>query len=280
MHTQNRVVQASRGRRVPRQQVAAARTNRRVGSRWRAAAVAMSLGCAAASAHAESFFQIEAGIGASHYTQAADGLWWQQGMSHNLHLSAPAWRVGVQLNAIDYQPGSWVPGVAFHALYLNFGPVGMQSMAAPDYDPNVFNKTNGGYYDDKAHECVKECGPLRDFTSSGRMQAFALTVEPYWKRGKWRFGVEAGPMLYRATWDASAVSLTDTPWKGPAGSVETFHRNASWQVGALVGASVGYGPVTVRYSYAYAKSAGTLSGSNTVPAGFKGAHMLTLGYTF
>jgi hypothetical protein len=245
-----------------------------------AAAVAGVALAFSTAARAESWFSFEAGVGIAHYTHSADGLWWQQGLSHNLHLSAPAWRVGVQMNAIDYQPGSWVPGVAFHALYLNFGPVGMQSMAAPDYDPNVFNDAHGGYYNDKTHECVKQCGPLRNFTSSGRMQAFALTVEPYWMRGKWRFGVEAGPMLYRATWDASAVSLTDTPWKGPAGSVETFHRYASWQLGALVGASIGYGPVTVRYNYAYSNAAGVISGNNPMPAGFRGAHLLTLNYTF
>lgn len=47
MHTQNRVVQSSRARRDPRKPVTAARSSRNVGSRWRAAAVAMTVGCAA-----------------------------------------------------------------------------------------------------------------------------------------------------------------------------------------------------------------------------------------
>lgn len=269
------VIQASRSRRGGRTPVSS--VNRRSGRAWRAAAVAATLGCASV-AHAESWLQFEAGVGAAHYEDAGDGIWFQQGLSHDLHLSAPAWRVGVQLNAIDYRAGSWVPGIAFHALYLNFGHVSMRSLGAPDPDPLVFTPANGGYYDPKTHECDKYCGPLRNFESGGRMQAVALTVEPFWKRGKWRFGLEAGPMLFRATWDATAVSLSDTPWKGPAGSVETFHHTPSWVPGALVGASVGYENVTIRFNYAYAKTR-AMSDTN-VPPGFQGAYMLTLNYTY
>jgi len=257
------------------------RTTRNVagrGRRWRAAAVAATVGCAAAGAHAESWLQFEAGVGAAHYSAAGDDLWYQEGESHNLHLSAPAWRTGIQINAIDHQPGSWVPGLAFHAVYLNFGEVGMQSLAAPDYDPTVFNNTNGGYYDPTTHSCDKACGPLRNFNSTGRMQAIALTAEPYWTRGNWRFGIEAGPMIFRSTWDASAMSLTANQYTGPAGSVETFSHAPRAELGAIVGVGVSYRNVSVRCDYAFAKSRDY--GANDVPVGFKGAHLLTLNYTF
>jgi hypothetical protein len=106
MHTTQRVVQASRGRRVPRQQVTSARTNRRVGSRWRAAAVAMSLGCAAAGAKAEqSWFQFEAGIGASSCRQGRGRHLVQRrhDAQHEHPVDRrPCWNA--QLNLIDAAP--------------------------------------------------------------------------------------------------------------------------------------------------------------------------------
>lgn len=255
------------------------RIDRKPNRAWRTAAVAATLGCAAAAAHAQSssWFSFEAGIGASRYSDE-DGLWVNKGLSHDSHLSAPAYRVGVQLNAIDHQPGSYVPGLAMHLAYLNFGHASVRSLAAPDEDPNVYNKQNGGYYDPKAHSCAGPCGPLRNFVSGGTLQAVALTFEPFWTYRNWRFGLEAGPAIFRGTWDASATSLTDTPWWGPAGSVETFHHVPKWEAGAVVGAAVSYKFVTLRYNYIFAKSH-TYSSTNP-PPGWNGAHMLTIGFTF
>jgi hypothetical protein len=224
-----------------------------------------------------SWFQFEAGIGASRYNDE-DGLWVNKGLPHNSHLSAPAYRVGIQFNAIDHQPGSYVPGLAMHLAYLNFGRASVRSLAAPDQDPNVYNTQNGGYYDPKAHSCAGQCGPLRNFVSGGTMQAVALTFEPFWTYRNWRFGVEAGPAIFRGTWDATATSLTDTPYWGPAGSVETFHHVPKWEAGAVVGAAVSYRFVTLRYNYIFAKT--HTYGADNPPPGWSGAHMLTLGLTF
>lgn len=267
-------IQASRGRRAVRR---AQPIVRKPARHWRAAAIAMTLGCVAASAHAESWFSFEAGIGVSRYSDE-DGLWVNKGLSHSSHLSAPAYRLGVQLNVIDHNPGSFVPGLAMHAAYLNFGRASIRSLAAPDEDPNVFNAANGGYYDIKAHSCAGPCGPTRNFVSGGTMQAVAVTLEPFWTYRDWRIGVEAGPALFRGTWDASATSTTDTPYWGPAGSVETFHHIPKWEPGALVGVAVSYGAVSLRYNYIFAKTH-TYSATDA-PPGWNGAHMLTLGYTF
>lgn len=222
------------------------------------------------------WFQLEAGVGASYYSHGPDDLWWQESMQHSFHLSAPAWRLGVQFNLLDHDPQSWMPGLAVHALYLNFGQASIRSIAAPDEDPNLFNAQNGGFYNLVTHSCDKYCGPERSFVSGGRLQAFAATVEPFWTIGGWRVGVEAGPSLFRSTWDATATSLTATPFWGPAGSVETFHHDAKWEVGALVGASIGYGPFTLRYNYLFAKP----KNDPTVPPGFSGAHMVSVNYAF
>lgn len=235
----------------------------------------MSLGCAAAAAHAESWFQFEAGIGASRYSDE-DGLWVNKGLSHNSHLSAPAYRVGVQINAIDHTPGSFVPGLAMHLAYLNFGRASVRSLAAPDED-GYYNSSRGGYYSPDAHSCVGPCGPLRNFVSGGTMQAVALTFEPFWTYRKWRFGVEGGPAIFRGTWDASATAVSDSRvWQ--EGQVETFHHVPKWEAGALVGVAVSYGAVSLRYNYIFAKTH-TYSTTN-VPPGWSGAHMLTVNYTF
>src|SRR5262249_23005913 len=52
---------------------------RAAGACWRTAAVAMTLGCAAATqARAESFFEMEAGLGVNHYS-SMNGVWNQIG---------------------------------------------------------------------------------------------------------------------------------------------------------------------------------------------------------
>ncbi len=226
---------------------------------------------ASLTAHAESWFQFEGGIGVSHYNDE-DGLWINKGLPHDSHLTAPAYRAGIQINAIDYTPGSYVPGLAIHGLYLNFGRDSIRSIAAPDGDGTP------GSYNPIAHACNGPCGPERDFVSGGTMQAVAITFEPYWTRGNWRFGVEAGPALFRATWDASATAITTAPGYWPIGSVETFHHVPKWEAGALVGVGACYDAVCVRYNYIFAKTH-TYTTTN-VPPGFSGAHMLTVNYSF
>ncbi|EIN02305.1 hypothetical protein WQE_04932 [Paraburkholderia hospita] len=109
-------------------------------------------------------------------------------------------------------------------------------------------------------------------------RAVAFTFEPFWTYRNWRFGVEAGPSIFRGTWDATATSLTDTPWWGPAGSVETFHHQPKWERGAVVGFGVSYQLVTVRYNYIFSKT--HTYGPDNPPPGWSGAHMVTVGFTF
>lgn len=77
----------------------------------------MTLGCAAVAAHAESFFQIEAGIGGSAFNKGPDGYWFQQPFPHSLSLYAPAIEAGFTGDV--WRKTSW--GVAWHADYVNLG---------------------------------------------------------------------------------------------------------------------------------------------------------------
>lgn len=277
MHMQQRVVQSSRVRREVRKPVAVARSNRRAGSRWRAAAVAMTVGCAAASAHAEqSWFSFEAGIGASSAVKVGDGIWYNAGMTHNTSTQSIAGRAGIQFNLIDAAPRSFVPGVRMHLTYNYFGHWNWDAIAGEDAPPD---QSYG--YNVKTQQCNNEnCGEFREFKSSGNIQAIALTIEPYWDLGnRWTVGIEAGPALYRAQWSATATALATSARFGPAGSVENFHHSPRLYLGAMVGASVSKGPFSARLDYIYSPDRFMQSGGD-VPQGVKGVYMLTVNYAF
>lgn len=248
------------------------------GRRWRVAAVAATVGCAAVSAKAESFFQIEAGIGMASFSSLPDGMYYQRGFSHHFDLHVPAGRIGIVMNAIDYRQGSVIPGLRIHADYMNFGSVHMTSDAAQDAEDFMSQGQTGGY-DAATKGCYdNNCGAIRKFDSSGGLQLLAFTLEPYWQKGAWTFGVEFGPTLFRSTWSSTATVVSDTsPW-GPKGSVEVLQHQPHIQAGAIVGASVGYKAFSIRYNYVFCPI-GNSTGKN-VPAGFKGAHMLTANYTW
>ncbi|MFM0432400.1 hypothetical protein PQQ75_25540 [Paraburkholderia aspalathi] len=232
----------------------------------------------ASSAQAESFFQIEAGIGMASFTTLQDGMYFQKGFSHHFDLHVPAGRVGIVMNAIDYRQGSVIPGLRIHADYMNFGSVHMTSDAAQDAEDFTSQGQTGGY-DAATKGCYdNNCGAIRKFDSSGGLQLLAFTLEPYWQKGAWTFGVEFGPTLFRSTWTSTATVVSATsPW-GPKGSVEVLQHEPHIQLGTIIGASIGYKAFSLRYNYVFCPL-GSSTGKN-VPAGFKGAHMLTLGYVW
>ncbi|MPW16896.1 hypothetical protein GCT13_08120 [Paraburkholderia sp. CNPSo 3157] len=238
MHTQNRVVQSSRLRRSRHQPVAESRTNRGAGSRWRAAAVTMSLGCAAASAHADyinDYVQAELGIGAAHYT-TEDGRWYQQGMpgaNNQLTSKPPAFSAGFTGPIISR--GKW--GMDWHAEYVNLGRASASCACTPR-DEN-YNASTHQYTD-------KFSAPQAYFTGYGRSQGVALTIEPYYWIDGVRLGIEAGAYVHRDSWSEDIVGWQVSPAVAP----QNLHvEDAYWSVAPLVGASVGNGRFTLSYRH-------------------------------
>lgn len=192
----------------------------------------------------------------------------------------PAFRVGFMLTPIDAEPHSWRPGLRLHAVYLNFGKISWSSQSPQDASDFTDRGMRGGY-DPATKGCIdNNCGQMSDFQSYGRIQAVALTVEPYWDLGSgWSVGVEAGPALYRATWMTHAT--VETPgWKlGPPGTLHMLSTSPKLRVGAIAGLSVSKGRFSVRYNYIFAPAAGG-SADNDQVSGVRGAHMVTANYTF
>lgn len=241
--------------------------------RMTALAAGMALAC---TAHAESFFQVEAGVGITSAVKLGDGMYFSRGFSHDTPNGSYGGRVGIVFNAIEARPRSWVPGLRAHLTYYNFGKIRWSSV--DPQDAADFTGTPGGYNVATQSCNDSNCGTFRRFDSTGGIQAIALTAEPYWDVGRgWQFGLEVGPALYRSTWTSVATAMADGQF-GAAGTQETLSHNPHIQVGALAGVSVSRGPFSVRANYLYAPVG--RSTAKDVPAGIKGSWMLSLNYAF
>jgi hypothetical protein len=234
------------------------------GRRWRAAAVAATIGCASA-AHADSitdYVHAEMGAGASKYS-STDGTWYQQGMEHDLGLSAPVLMLG--LTGPIYTRESW--GIDWHVDYVSLGHVSSQCECTPD-DAN---------YNPQTHQLrpVQHAVPNANFVGNGNAQGVTLTLEPYFRYRGWRVGAEAGLFPYRPDWNEVIYG-----WQGNTGVapqtlyVDTPH---AWQIGKVVGASISRGPFSVAYQHYWMP---TRYDSTHSPAIWKGADVVMVKYRF
>jgi hypothetical protein len=241
---------------------------------------AAALALSSVYAHADSWFSFEAGAGIASYTKTGPGIYYTPGFTHSTPINAPAFRVGAIFNALP--PSGLVPGVRVNADYINFGSVSWDAQAPQDESDFTMVGQQGGW-SAKTGACVNNnCGQMSDFKSNGRIQAIAMTVEPFWDVGRgFQVGIEAGPALFRATWIAQTTVETagGTGKLGPVGSTSTLSSKGTLHLGAIVGVSVAKGPWAVRYNYLYAPAHnGVLD--NDLPSGVRGAHMVSVNYTY
>lgn len=234
----------------------------------------MALGCAAAGARAESFFQLEAGLGGAAYQHGPDGLWYQDGFQHTLDLAAPAVEVG--LTGDIFQHGEW--GVSWHLDWAWLGTIHTDAMV-----PSANTNTTSGKWVgpdligvNQADPCSGPCRNLSRFIGSGHDQGFMLTIEPHYDFRGWRFGVEAGPYLHRSTWSEDVVNWV--PVAGAAPRNIHVEYKPEWLVGYVVGASVSRGNFSVAYQYFQNRTKGSMS--NPYPAIWQGTHVLMAKYRF
>jgi opacity protein-like surface antigen len=239
-----------------------------------AGAVSVALALSSSSASAQDWFQLEAGIGGTAYTKSGDGVWWQSGFQHNLNLTAPDFRVGVTGDL--WQRGHW--GLSYHLDYAWLGTVHTNAQI-----PTPKTNTTSGHWQgpdfidyNSSNPCSGPCTNMSDFMGGGHDMGIMATLEPHYDVGAWRFGVEAGPYVHRATW-----SIDIANWYNSAtGQFQSLHvaTNPEWKVSWTAGASISRGPFSLRYDY-FANGV-PMSGSNSVPAGWSAAHMLMATYRF
>lgn len=224
----------------------------------------MTLGCAAASqAHAQSWFQFEAGIGESFFSTRGNGVWYQEGFPYSLKLNFPAIEAGITGDL--YQRDYW--GISYHLDYVWLGRVSSDAWATSDEN-----------YDQTRHTCIRACtgsNRLARFVGTGTAQGVYLTIEPHLDYKGWRLGVEAGPFLNISRWTETVYDWNaHTVDGGP--NVFQVHNNAAPQLSWVLGTSIAYKSFTLTYQYFMTNG----RSSETFPAIWHGTHVLMVKYRF
>jgi hypothetical protein len=251
------IIQASRDRRGIRSP-AGAMQDRRPSHAWRAAAVAATLGCAAASAHADSiadYIQFEAGVGFGVASDVGDGVWVQQGSPDNhVKLTFPALLAGA--TGPIWSSGRW--DARWHLDYAYLGEQRASVMGVPD-----------DAYNPQTHQDIAANMPPRysPFNGHGHVQGIPLTLDVGYTYSGWRLGAEAGAWVYWQTWHESLYNLANQ-WQ------DLSHKTVA-QVGYVIGASVERGNFGLSYRYYNINQRW-----NPYPGLATGAHVLMATYRF
>lgn len=224
-----------------------------------AAAAGMALVCTAHADGITDHVHLELGAGVSWYHPLADGTWYQQGMPHDLGLSAPALMAG--FTGPVWQRESW--GVDWHADYVYLARVHSSCLCTSDENYNA--KT-------RAEISNATTVPLAQYTGSGNAQGIALTLEPYVRYRGFRIGVEGGLFPYRPQWDETVTSVANlSPYTIYA------HTPHAIQLGEVVGVSVGRGPWSISYQHYFLP---TRYDDTHYPAIYNAADVVMLRYRF
>jgi len=228
-----------------------------------AAAMVMALACAARADDITDYVHLELGAGVSRYETQGDGTWYQEGMQHDLGLSAPVLLGG--LTGPLYTRESW--GIDWHIDYVSLGHVSSQCECTP-VDAN---------YNTQTHSLIANPVPVpnADFVGNGNAQGVALTIEPYLRYRGWRVGVEGGLFPYRPNWNE--VISNWSPGPGNKTGTITAETPHAWEIGEVMGLSVGHGPFSVAYQHYFLP---TRFDTHHSPAIWKGADVILLKYRY
>ena len=213
-------------------------------------------------AHAAS---IEVGAGVAQSSTQGDGIWYQEGFPHTLKLRSPAFLIGVT--------GDLTLHLAWHVDAVSLGSYSVDSWDTP----NDANYSGSGYRGNPL--------PLAHYMGSGSVYGVAATLQAH-TQGKWQFGMQAGPFLYRSTWKLAVPDWYPSAETAPGvfaqtGPVSPIHvSQAQWALGYTVGATLTHGPLTLALTY-YADGHGFKGhGADPWPPLWKGQTVLMLAYKF
>lgn len=203
---------------------------------------------APAFAHA-SWFDFEAGLGASHSRDVGDGVWQQQGVLQNHEqLNAPAYVLGIT--------GDITPHLAWHADYMYSGDIKASCLCVGDEHYN-------------SHTHTASAPGTIPFNGHGHTQGVFFTLEPnYTFSNGVRVGFEAGPVLYWATWH-------ETRFDPQYPNETNLSHRTQLGLGGVAGLSAGRGNWRVAYRYFYMRQQW-----NPFPALQRGVHMVTYEWRF
>ena len=212
----------------------------------------MTLSCATVAAHAESFFQAEAGLGVSQTRDDGDDVWVQYGLPHTEHLTTSGLMAGLTgplVSRGDFD-------LRYHLDYNYLGQISVTSNAVPDQDYSV-----------PQHK-VTDPVPLALFHSSGHVQGISFLADLGYTWNGVRLGAQAGPWLYWQTWHV-------TDYVAGGQQIIDVSHSPTMQFGWVLGASLEWKRMTVAYRYFQEKQAW-----NPNPGIATGTHMVMASYRF
>lgn len=224
--------------------------------------MAVAVAVAASGAHADSWFQFEAGIGARLF-QTTDGRWYQQGIPGGSNVQRLNITESIGLTGPLISRGDW--GIDWHVGYVNLGRAASDCACTP-MDEN---------YNASTHQYMPRYEvPMAYFTGSGTSSGVALTIEPYryWQGLRW--GFEVGAYVHHDTWSEQVYNW-QVVGSGPA---QTLNVSANyWAVAPVAGVSIGKGNFTLSYRHYFT---GLNSKSQATPPLWNDADVIELKYKF
>lgn len=219
----------------------------------RKALVALAALACAASAHSESFFQVEAGLGGARVVDMGDGTWQQLGAPLNkVNLQSVVAQIGV--TGPVYAAGRF--DLRYHLDYVYIGEYAASCACAErDEDYDLSTKT------------VRDGAKLGYYSGHGHLNGIAATLDAGYTYAGWRLAAEAGIWAYVQSWNQYAR----TSW-----GEWNLQSPRTVRYSYVIGARVDHGDASIAYRYYGVKQ----DWSNGVPGLASGVHALTFNYRF
>jgi len=200
--------------------------------------------CFAMCARAESFFDVEVGLGGAISRDMGDGIWIQKnGVPHSETLGTPALLLGVSVPV--YRSATFDIRGRLDYVWLGQQKAACLCVSDADYAAHNYNAPRGS------------------FNGFGHVQGFALTIEPGYTWHGYRLSAEVGPWVNWSTWHESVVESY--------GLQVNANHHTTPEIGYVVGAGIERGTLSLHYRYYSVRQAW-----NPYPGLQTGVHMLTL----
>ena len=163
--------------------------------------------------HAKAM-EMELGIGQTHFSHTPNGTWWQQGFPYKLDMSHLADSIGM-----TGRINSWL---RWHTDYESLGRASENSWDTP---------SDANYSITTPNHCNGTCLPLANYVGSGSIRGIALTLAPEYRiADDLRFFVNAGPFLYRSSWNEQVYN-----WFG---TTVYLNHKTRWEIGEKIGLGI------------------------------------------
>lgn len=194
--------------------------------------------------------RVEAGIGMSMAKKPPDGMWYQDGLAHQLQLKDRSYSFGLSGDTP-------IKGLRWSGKYFNLGQFASHAEANADDNDDASRRGKANVnpadcpikFAADCHYNWNGSGGVRGLLASLGLELFSV--------GPVKIGLEAGPFIYKATW-REVVSPIDCPGN------KCWEMQIDKRTGLQVGPEFG---LTARWDYIYA-AARYFGAADKITAGY------------